>query len=65
MSHQDRPIFGISLRILSGLLMAGMFVMVKAVSEEVPLGQIVFFGHSLQSFRWSYSFGYEKSSRRV
>ncbi|MCR9148149.1 MAG: DMT family transporter [Rhodobacteraceae bacterium] len=31
------------MRLLSGLLMAGMFVSVKAVSEDVPLGQIVFF----------------------
>ncbi|MEL6783237.1 MAG: DMT family transporter [Pseudomonadota bacterium] len=39
----DRPRLGIALRILSGLLGAGMFVCVKAVSEEVPLGEIVFF----------------------
>lgn len=37
------PRLGIALRILSGLLMAGMFVSVKAVSADVPLGQIVFF----------------------
>ena len=43
MSVADHPRLGISLRILSGLLFAGMFVSVKAVSEEVPLGQIVFF----------------------
>ncbi|MEL6681239.1 MAG: DMT family transporter [Pseudomonadota bacterium] len=43
MSNHDHPTLGISLRILSGLLMAGMFVTVKAVSEDVPLGQIVFF----------------------
>jgi len=43
MSPSDRPGFGISLRLLSGLLFAGMFVSVKAVSEDVPLGQIVFF----------------------
>ncbi len=43
MSEIDRPGFGISLRILSGLLFAGMFVSVKAVSADVPLGQIVFF----------------------
>lgn len=43
MSALDRPSLGISLRLLSGVLMAGMFVSVKAVSEDVPLGQIVFF----------------------
>ena len=43
MSEVDRPNLGISLRLLSGLLFAGMFVSVKAVSEDVPLGQIVFF----------------------
>lgn len=43
MSGIDRPGRGISLRILSGLLFAGMFVSVKAVSDDVPLGQIVFF----------------------
>ena len=43
MTPLDRPGFGISLRILSGLLFAGMFVSVKAVGEDVPLGQIVFF----------------------
>jgi drug/metabolite transporter (DMT)-like permease len=43
MSTQDRPGLGIGLRILSGLLMTGMFVSVKAVSEDVPLGEIVFF----------------------
>ncbi|PZX17135.1 EamA domain-containing membrane protein RarD [Palleronia aestuarii] len=39
----DLPWRGIGLRILSGLLFAGMIVMVKALSEEVPLGEIVFF----------------------
>lgn len=39
----DRPTFGISLRILSGILGAGMYVSVKAVSDDVPLGEIVFF----------------------
>ncbi|MEM7256238.1 MAG: DMT family transporter, partial [Pseudomonadota bacterium] len=39
----DRNGMGIGLRILSGLLMGGMFVSVKAVSEDVPLGEIVFF----------------------
>lgn len=43
MSETDRPMFGIGLRLLSGLLMAGMFVSVKAVSEDIPLGEIVFF----------------------
>ncbi|MEL7164741.1 MAG: DMT family transporter [Pseudomonadota bacterium] len=43
MNAHDRPSLGISLRLLSGLLMAGMFVSVKAVSDAVPLGQIVFF----------------------
>ena len=43
MKDQDRPPLGIALRLLSGLLMAGMFVSVKAVSDNVPLGQIVFF----------------------
>lgn len=43
MSDLDRPSLGIGLRILSGLLMAGMLVSVKAVSEDIPLGQIVFF----------------------
>lgn len=39
----DRSTFGINLRILSGLLGAGMFICIKAVSDEVPLGEIVFF----------------------
>ncbi len=43
MNELDRPSWGISLRILSGVLMAGMFISVKAVSEDIPLGQIVFF----------------------
>ncbi len=43
MSNIDHPRLGITLRILSGILFAGMFVSVKAVSEDVPLGQIVFF----------------------
>jgi drug/metabolite transporter (DMT)-like permease len=34
---------GIALRVLSGLLFAGMIACVKAVSNSVPLGQIVFF----------------------
>ena len=43
MNDFDRPIMGIGLRLLSGLLFAGMYVSVKAVSDDVPLGQIVFF----------------------
>lgn len=43
MTSTDRPTLGIGLRILSGVLMGGMFVSVKAVGEEVPLGEIVFF----------------------
>ena len=43
MSYVDQPRFGIVLRILSGVLMAGMYVSVKAVSDRVPLGEIVFF----------------------
>ena len=43
MSTPDRPTLGIYLRILSGILGAGMFVSVKAVSDDVPLGEIVFF----------------------
>ncbi|MEO0389382.1 MAG: DMT family transporter [Pseudomonadota bacterium] len=43
MTSADRPALGIGLRVLSGLLMAGMYIAVKAVSEEVPLGQIVFY----------------------
>ena len=43
MSLVDRSGLGISLRILSGMLMAGMYVSVKLVSADVPLGEIVFF----------------------
>ncbi|MBB3142520.1 DMT family transporter [Halomonas organivorans] len=39
----DRPLAGILLRLLSGILFTGMMVCVKAVSAEVPLGQTVFF----------------------
>ena len=39
----DRPLAGIVLRLLSGILFTGMMVCVKAVSTQVPLGQIVFF----------------------
>lgn len=43
MNELDRPSLGISLRVLSGVLMGGMFVCVKAVADEVPVGEIVFF----------------------
>ncbi len=43
MSLADKPLRGITLRILSGVLIAGMYVCVKAVSDDVPLGEIVFF----------------------
>lgn len=43
MSGVDRPSLGISLRILAGLLSAGMFVCVKAAGTDVPLGEVVFF----------------------
>ncbi|MEO9275982.1 DMT family transporter [Marinomonas sp. 5E14-1] len=39
----DRSTLGINLRILSGLLAAGMFICIKAASDEVPLGEVVFF----------------------
>ncbi|MCK2185521.1 DMT family transporter [Halomonas getboli] len=39
----DRPLAGIVLRLLSGILFTGMMVCVKAVSDAVPLGQTVFF----------------------
>lgn len=39
----DRPLAGIILRLLSGMLFTGMMVCVKAASEATPLGQIVFF----------------------
>lgn len=39
----ERPALGIGLRILSGLLFAAMVVCIKAVSLDVPLGQVVFF----------------------
>ena len=35
MRDTDVPILGIGLRVLSGLLFAGMVICVKAVSEEV------------------------------
>ncbi|MEP1793052.1 DMT family transporter [Parasphingorhabdus sp.] len=43
MTRTDLPSFGIALRILSGALIAGMYICVKAVSGAVPLGEIVFF----------------------
>lgn len=43
MTGMDRPSLGIILRILSGALGAGMYINVKTVSDEVPLGEIVFF----------------------
>ncbi|WP_390912464.1 EamA family transporter [Pseudosulfitobacter sp. SM2401] len=43
MKTGDHPPLGITLRVLSGLLFAGMVICVKAVSEAVPLGEIVFF----------------------
>ncbi|GIT93180.1 permease [Jannaschia pagri] len=39
----DRATLGISLRLVSGVLFAGMLVCAKAVSAAVPLGEIVFF----------------------
>ena len=43
MTRPDNPSLGIALRILSGILFTGMVVCVKALSDAVPLGQIVFF----------------------
>lgn len=39
----DNPGLAIGLRILSGVLFAGMMICVKGVSVAVPLGEIVFF----------------------
>jgi len=39
----ENPAVGIALRILSGFLFAGMSICIKAISTEVPVGQIVFF----------------------
>lgn len=39
----DRPARGIALRLLSGVLFTGMAVCVKATSDVVPTGQIVFY----------------------
>lgn len=41
--QRDRPALGIMLRILSGGLFAAMAIFVKALSADVPVGQIVFF----------------------
>ncbi|MGY0555242.1 DMT family transporter [Vreelandella sp. 2A-K22] len=44
MNHlEERPTMGILLRILSGALFTGMLVCIKAVSDEVPVGQSVFY----------------------
>lgn len=43
MTQADKPGLAIGLRILSGVLFAGMLVCVKAVSTDVPLGEIVFY----------------------
>jgi drug/metabolite transporter (DMT)-like permease len=43
MTNTDKPGLAIGLRILSGVLFAGMLVFVKAVSANVPLGEIVFY----------------------
>ncbi|MEM1376058.1 MAG: DMT family transporter [Pseudomonadota bacterium] len=40
---RDNQALGIWLRILSGVLFTGMIICVKAVSNAVPLGEIVFF----------------------
>lgn len=40
---QEKPTKGILLRILSGALFTGMLVCIKAVSDDVPVGQSVFF----------------------
>lgn len=43
MSRSDHPSLGIALRLFSGLLMGGMYVSIKAVSDTIPPGEIVFF----------------------
>lgn len=43
MTVRDRSGLGIVLRILSGVLFTGMIICVKAVSDRVSLGEIVFF----------------------
>ncbi len=40
---RERPALGIGLRILSGVLFAAMAIFVKALSDHIPVGQIVFF----------------------
>ncbi|MBO6917415.1 MAG: DMT family transporter [Rhizobiaceae bacterium] len=50
MFYRKSEEFGIALRILSGLLFAAMVVVVKMVSEEVPLGEIVFFRSAFALF---------------
>ena len=42
-TEEDRPGLGIGLRVLSGALFTGMLVCIKAVSDEVPVGQSVFY----------------------
>lgn len=41
--EESRSGLGIGLRVLSGVLFTGMLVCIKAVSDEVPVGQSVFF----------------------
>jgi len=41
--EETRPGLGIGLRVLSGVLFTSMLVCIKAVSDEVPVGQSVFF----------------------
>lgn len=43
MTTTDKPGLAIGLRILSGILISGMYVCVKEVGTAVPLGEIVFF----------------------
>lgn len=43
MTPTDKPGLAIGLRILSGVLFAGMLICVKLVSAVVPLGEIVFY----------------------
>jgi len=39
----DSTKHAIGLRVVSGIFMAGMYICVKAISEDVPIGEIVFF----------------------
>jgi drug/metabolite transporter (DMT)-like permease len=39
----ENPTIGIAFRILSGFLFAGMSICIKAISADVPVGEIVFF----------------------